>query len=200
MIISKKQILSIGLIATASLIFGSSCQQNGKTKETDSTTDSLPEKQVDSNITELKLDTAWKDLGDSLEVPEFAIKLEFSEKSKKLIKETQESVIISTYLLGVPADKNSSAYKNDGQLALASQDIELLQEDFAIVHGMKIAKADLDLLENRDFDVSVNVYSGRRSNPNNVLSGGYYDGKISSARGKVHNIKLELIEEAHPIN
>ena len=61
MIISKKQILSIGLITTASLIFGSSCQQNSKTKETDSTTDSLPEKQVDSNTTELKLDTAWKD-------------------------------------------------------------------------------------------------------------------------------------------
>lgn len=149
---------------------------------------------------ELKLDTAWKDLGDSLVVPELAVKLELSEKARKLLKETQESIIISTYLLGVPADHNSKAYKHDGQLSLAAQDIELLNENFAIIHGMKVAKADLKELEDPDFDVSINVYSGRRGNANNVLSGGFLDERISNARGKTFTIKLELIEEAHPIN
>ena len=43
--------------------------------------------------------------------------------------------------------------------------------------------------------LNVNVYSARRTNPDNILSCDFFDGKLSSAVRKTPTLHCTLIEE-----
>lgn len=132
---------------------------------------------------------------DSVLVPSFEIELQLTEAAENKIKNNDESVIFSFMFLGNPTDKNLID-PSDGvgdKYLMANKDFELVDERVLKVENVKIAKEVYDNLADKDYEINVNVFTGRRTFETNLISCGIIQDKISKLKGKRHVIKGGLI-------
>ena len=132
-------------------------------------------------------------VGDSAELPEFAIKIELSDKASKLLKSKKESIIVAAYLSGTP--KDTTKYMEDGGYAVGENRIELLDSNIARFRGVKISKAMFESLANKDVEVLINVFSGRHSTTLNLLDCDILQKPISQLQHQQFTLKGKLIGE-----
>jgi len=131
--------------------------------------------------------------GDSAELPSFSIQVDLSPKAEKLLKEKKESIIVAAYFSGIP--KDSTKYLEDGEYAFGTHECELTDSRTAIFRGVKISKESFESLADKDFQVLINIYSGRRSMKNNVLDCDILQKKISQVKDQTFIIRGKLIAE-----
>jgi hypothetical protein len=170
---------------------------------------SSPTQQSESNNTHQRFDnidsqeTAYRrsnksyliSKGDSIEIPEFEISLSLSTKAEDKLAKDHESVIVMAYFSGRPIDKTPKRYKEIGTMFLCAREIELTDKRVARFSGTKFHKELLPLLADKDIDLLINVWSGRRSNEDNLLSCDLLEDKMSNVIGKTFNLKGKLISE-----
>jgi len=134
-----------------------------------------------------------KIVNDSIIIPEFVIKLELSEKAESKLKKDKESVIVQAYFSGIPKDTLNEDYEKWGKIHIGGHNIELWNSKIASFKNIKISKQTFDELTDPNFEVLINVFSGRHSTTSNLLDCKIIQESIDSLKGKTHLIKGKLI-------
>jgi hypothetical protein len=132
---------------------------------------------------------------DSVPVPSFEVQLELSPAAEKLLKDKNETVIVMAYFRGEPRDTTNKEDREPYEYPLGYRAIELNNSRIASFKGFKLAKKDLDSLSDRDYQVLVNIYSGRRSTDLNLLDCGIIQAPISEIKGTRQLVTGKLIRE-----
>ncbi|MEZ0611856.1 hypothetical protein ACAW74_25310 [Fibrella sp. WM1] len=131
--------------------------------------------------------------GDSVVIPPVTIAVQLSPKAEAKLKAHKETVIVAAFFSGTPKDTTSQEFLESGEMGVKDQKIELTTGRVATFEHLKFARKDYDALANKDIRLLVNVYSGRRSSPDNLLDCGIVEGPMSDLRGKRLPITGKLI-------
>src|SRR6185437_9455340 len=174
------------------LLFLGACTNNNNNHSNETTNN---KKQGSS---ELKESTAnafgyFKPDGDSLIIPTFEIEVSLSPKAKAKLSKNKETIIVSASFSGVPKDTTSENFQNLGEIGIAGKDIEMRNDSIAKFENIKFSKSLYDSLSDKDIQLLINVFSGRRSSPDNLLDCGIIQEKMSKVKGKIFTIDCKLI-------
>lgn len=131
--------------------------------------------------------------GDSVVIPRVTIALQLSPKAEATLKARKETVIVAAFFSGTPKDTTSQEFLESGEVGVKDQKIELTTGRVATFERLKFARKAYDALADKDIRLLVNVYSGRRSSPDNLLNCGIVEGPMSDLRGKRLTITGKLI-------
>lgn len=134
--------------------------------------------------------------GDSLLIPAFSIRLQLSARANAVLTGKQETILVHAWFNGLPKDTTTREYRESGELFLGEKKIELDTAGTVTIDGVKFSVKQLDALVDDDVHVLVNVYSGRRAMPENILNCAIVDDKMSQLKGKTINLSCKLIAES----
>lgn len=130
---------------------------------------------------------------DSIILPEFEIELKLSENAEKKLKAEKESVIVAAYFSGIPKDTTKADYLKYGRISIGSFRVELFDKRVAKFENVKISKDAFELLSDKNFEVLINIASGRRVSSLNLLSTDIIEEGIDSITTKRHILNGKLI-------
>jgi len=177
------------LIAIAILV--SSCSNNDTQKAGN------PSKDSSASITKKEkspvINGAYTMEGDSVTILPFEIDLSLSPKAAAKINHDKETIIVSVYFNGTPKKNSNAVLQEDGSFFVASAEKEITYGQPVIFDAIKFSKEIYEQLEDKDVDMTVNVYSGRKSSQYNLLDCELLSDKISSIVNKKFTIKGKLI-------
>ena len=140
-----------------------------------------------------------KIVGDSVEIPSFEIALKLSDKAEEKLKADNESIVVMAYFTyyqedHIYPDKYKDFLDYRGELSLISYQIELTDQRLAIFKNVKFSKDLYDLFgENKDIDVLINVFSGRKSSIYNLLHCDILQDAMSEIKENRHTLNGKLI-------
>lgn len=164
--------------------------QKNESSASDTSNKSRPDTSSQSNAGYLKIN------GDSLVIPSFEIELSLSPKANEKLRTRKESIIVAAYFSGQPKDTTSKEYMESGAMSLAEAKEELMGEDrTAKFENVKFPRSLYDSLADKDIQVLINIYSGRRSGPDNLLDCDILQEKMSAVKEKKFTLKGKLISE-----
>jgi hypothetical protein len=177
------------------VVFG--CTRNTETQDKNVTTldngiDSLNPK---GETTSLHVTNEMVEIGDSLLLPTFEIQVTLSDSAQKKMTDDHESIIVKVYLSGQPKDSADVELTELGELFLGTPQIELNKPGIARFDKINISKKAYESLVDKDFEILINIYSGRRSSENNILDAELLQGPVSDVTGKRHVLNAKLIRE-----
>lgn len=136
------------------------------------------------------------EVGDSLQVPTFEITIELDEKAEKKITDQHETIIVQANLFGTPKDSVDPKLVTEmGELFLALPRVEISKPGIAKFENVKISKKGYEALADKDFIILINVFSGRKSSSDNLLTCDILQEPMSNVIGKPHVLKGKLIYE-----
>ena len=168
-----------------------SCTSREKEKNNDRTNKDI-QKTDSSSLSEtgyLKLN------GDSVIIPSFEIEVSLSKKANEKLKTDKETIIVAAYFSGLPKDTTSKEYLKTGEFNITSSERELTDGRIAKFEGIKFSRALYDSLADKNIELLINIYSGRRSTKDNLLDCDIFYDKMSNIKGKKITVKGKLIGE-----
>jgi len=151
------------------------------------------DKAVDDSSTALNKLSSYKFEGDSVLILPFEINISLSAKAKERIVNENETIIVHTFLTGIPKDEHKVKFEEDGSFYVCSAKREIIYGQTAIFDNLKFSKKIFDQLANKDVDLSVEFGSGRKSSPDNLLAGEGLSEKVSNVAGKKFTLNGKLI-------
>ncbi|GEM_PF-722740 len=180
-----------------------SCSENKSEKtaqiEVISDNSSNNKNQVSDEVTEQNESTSSIDslliVDVSILIPSFEIEVKLSKNAEEKMKTDKESVIVQAYFSGQPKDTTSEEYLKFGKIGIGDSRIELWDSRIAKFTNVKLSKKEFDKLSSPNFEVLINVFSGRHSSTNNLLSCDILQAKIDSIKGKKYLLNGKLIGE-----
>lgn len=133
---------------------------------------------------------------DSVKVPTFTLDVSLSSAASKKLTDDKETIIFDIVFTGDPKNRQDPNISEDGMYTIGQYRRELPVGTTRItVRDAKVSGARLAGLRNDNYFVSVNTYSGRRSNKNNLLSVDYLYKDIETLAGKNIALNAKLITE-----
>jgi hypothetical protein len=128
----------------------------------------------------------------------YTVAVTFSERAKKKLDETKESVIVANYFYGFPKPGTPRKYVSDmGEVGgLANDvDVEISPGETARIGRVKLKQDALARVDEKGAQVLINVFSGRKSSKNNLLACDIYEGSLKQISGTDKVIACKLIGE-----
>lgn len=139
--------------------------------------------------------------GNNMVIFPFEIEVSNSAKADKLLTGKKETLIVSAHFWGVPKDPKEKEKGEDGMVNFVNKDIELSGNDrLARFEGLTFNKSLLSKVEDKDIFLLINVYSGRKSSQDNLLTCGILDTKVSQVVNKRFVLGCKLIEEPEKVS
>ncbi len=135
----------------------------------------------------------YKPDGDSLIIPSFEIEVSLTAKANQKLKDNKETIIVAAFFTGQPKDTTSKQYLENGEMGIAYSERELSNSRIAKFDGVKFSKSLYDSLADKDIQLLINIYSGRKSTDVNLLDCDILQDKMSNIKNKRFNIKGKLI-------
>lgn len=132
--------------------------------------------------------------GDSVVVPPFEIEVLLSPNAKERIVSGNETIIVAAFLQGTPKDPSKAQLAEDGSFFVGSAEREISYGQIAGFDKLKFSKKIYDQLADKDVDLTVNIYTGRRSSPNNLITGDFLSDKVSHIINKRFTLNYKLID------
>lgn len=163
---------------------------NNETLIKDSTNKNISKKNDSLTLSDIGY---FKLYGDSLIIPSFEIEVSLSEKANAKLKANKETIIVRAYFTGIPKDTTSEDYIKTGEIGVASHDIELSNSRIAKFEGVKFSKSLYDSLADKDIQLLINIFSGRKSTADNLLNCDIIQDKMSNIKGRRFTLKGKLI-------
>ncbi len=117
---------------------------------------------------------------DSLVVPPFEIEILLSNKAQERIVSKDETIIVDVFLAGTPKDPSKVELEDDGTFFVGFSKKEIAFGQIATFDNLKFPRRIYEQLADKDLDLSINVYTGRKSSPDNLIDCEFLSGKISS--------------------
>jgi hypothetical protein len=125
----------------------------------------------------------------------FQVKVSLSEKAFSTLQHRKEGIVISASYSGNPRPSATQHADQIGRVALGSQNVEIPGKPATvIVNGSGIKRGRLSWVHGPVL-LNVNVYSARRSGPDNILACDFFDGRLRNAFRQPVQIHCSLIEE-----
>jgi hypothetical protein len=131
--------------------------------------------------------------GDSVVLPPFEIEVSLSPKAKDRIVDSNETIIIDVFLEGIPKDPKKAHLEEDGSFYVGSAKREIIYGQIARFDHLKFPKKLYDQLADKDADLTVNIYTGRKSSQNNLITGDFLSDKVSNVINRHFTLKQKLI-------
>ena len=155
-------------------------------------------KKENQKISEKKENVIAKSNTDSVTVPSFEIQLNLSEKAEKKLRSENESVIIDVAFIGEPEKrvvetKKYEDYDENGDLTIGTKRVELESERKIKFENCKVSKNLLELLKNKTYKVRINVFSGRKSSEDNLITCDYLQENIEKIKNRKTTLNGKLI-------
>jgi hypothetical protein len=126
----------------------------------------------------------------------FTVRLTYSQKAMDTLVSSKETVIVAAYVFGLPKPGVPKKYvEGDGTIPLGEAKKEIAPGAVATFGKIDLDSARVTYIDNRGPQLLINVYSGRKSSPNNLLDCGIYEDPLSGAQGKYLPIACKLIGE-----
>ena len=119
-------------------------------------------------------------------LPDFSVTVTLSDRARAKFQESKETIIVLAYF----ADKIGPEEK----LSLGKAEFELQQPGTVSIKNVILFKENVEALRNPDYEVLINVFSGRRSSDKNLLSckPSHLQGPISTFQKKSFSITCDL--------
>ena len=108
----------------------------------------------------------------------------------------KETVIVAGYLYGFPKQGTPRKYVDEmGQIDVGEVKDEVAPGTTAAFDHIKLEPAMSKWFDSQGPQLLINVYSGRKSSPNNLLDCGIYEGPLAAVQGQSIPISCKLIGE-----
>jgi len=130
---------------------------------------------------------------DSIEIPSFEIEVSLTDDAELKIRELNESIIVYAIFSGIPVDTASEEFIEWEELTIATKKIELTDSRVAYFSGIKLSKAEWNSIKEKNFEVLINVYTGRRTSPNNLITCDLLQDNIDNIKGRRFKLEGKLI-------
>lgn len=126
----------------------------------------------------------------------FTVTISYSQKAMDTLVAGKETVIVAGYLTASPIPGTPKQYVDRmGELGLGEVDREIAPGAVAAFDGVKPTPAMIKWVDSSGPQLLINVYSGRKSSPNNLLDCGIYQGSLAAVQGQSIPISCKLIGE-----
>jgi hypothetical protein len=132
---------------------------------------------------------------DSVTIPEFAIDLQLSEKTKEKLLIDKEFIIDRAIFSGIPKDTVNEEFEKWGKVFICDNNVELWNSNIANFKAIKMARQNFNELIDSNYEVLINVFSGRRSVLTNLLDSDIIQENINFLKGKSHELEVKLLTE-----
>jgi hypothetical protein len=129
-------------------------------------------------------------------VPGFTVTVTYSQKAMATLVEGKETVIVVGYLSGSPIPSTPKKYIDHiGEIDMGEVKKEVAPGATATFDHVKLNRPMMKWLDSQGPQLLINVYSGRKSSPNNLLDCGIYEGPLQAIQDKNIPISCKLIGE-----
>jgi hypothetical protein len=126
----------------------------------------------------------------------FTVKITYSQKATDTLVAAKETVIVAGYLTASPIAGTPKQYVDRmGELGLGEVDREIAPGAIATFSNVKPTQSMMKWVDSNGPQLLINVYSGRKSSPNNLLDCGIYEGSLAAVQGQSIPISCKLIGE-----
>lgn len=169
-----------------------SCTNNDKQKNIDLTKDTTvttANKSTDSQAA----NDYFKVGKDSVTILPFEIEVSLSPRAAERITKSKETIIVYAFFTGTPKDSAHAELAEDGSFYVVSAEKEILYGQMARFDSIKFPKKIYNQLADKDIELGVNVYTGRKSSPDNLIFCEALFDKISNVVNKRFTLKGKLI-------
>ena len=130
------------------------------------------------------------------EVLGFSVGVTLSDKAKKTLADRKETIVVAAYFSGNPKPGTPRKYLSDiGQVDLGQTNVEIAPGAIARFGPVKLKQDALNQVDKSGPQLLINVYSGRKSSPDNLLDCGIYEDALAPVQGKTIPITCKLIGE-----
>ncbi len=132
---------------------------------------------------------------EMVRVPPFRIAVQLSDQAVERLRGLNETVVVDASFSGAPPPGPESQGGKPGGLWLGEARAEMPSSgvvDFSLVD---LPRERVGALLDPNYEVHVNVSSGRRSGPDNLLDCGTVQGRILDLRNRLHEISCKLLRE-----
>lgn len=125
----------------------------------------------------------------------FSITLKLSDKLKTELAAKNETIIARAAFYGDPNAAGTTEVDEMGQIQLGDEELEFAPaDDTILITGTTVPPAKLALIEG-GAKVNVNVFSGRKSSEDNLISCDFIDGPVGELTAAPTEINCGLITE-----
>jgi hypothetical protein len=126
----------------------------------------------------------------------FTVKVAYSQKAMDTLVVGKETVIVAGYLTASPIAGTPKQFVDRmGELGLGQVQKEIAPGAIATFASVKPTPAMMKWVDSSGPLLLINVYSGRKSSPNNLLDCGIYEGSLQAVNGQSIPISCKLIGE-----
>jgi hypothetical protein len=126
----------------------------------------------------------------------FTVKVTYSQKAMDTLVAGKETVIVAGYLTASPITGTPKQYVDRmGEIGLGEVDREIAPGAIATFSNVKPTPTMMKWVDSQGPQLLINVYSGRKSSPNNLLDCGLYEGSVAAIQGQSIPISCKLIGE-----
>ena len=132
----------------------------------------------------------------TLAVPEFAIAIELSPQAEKRLNDLHETIKVLAMFDGdpLPGQGHDNAPMRD--VYLGSDEKLVDANNTSKFSSTKISQRHWNQLADKDYYVTINVFSARKTFKNNLLDCGVPEKHISTFAGKTTVVRCQLIGKA----
>jgi hypothetical protein len=129
-------------------------------------------------------------------VPGFTVTVTYSQKAMATLTAGKETVIAVGYLYGFPIQGTPKKdVDHMGQIDMGEVKKEVAPGATATFDHVKLNQPMIKWLDSQGPQLLINVYSGRKSSPNNLLDCGIYEGALKAVQGQSIPIACKMIGE-----
>jgi hypothetical protein len=126
---------------------------------------------------------------------DFMVDLSFSPKAAARLQALSEGVVISAGYYGEPTAAAERHADEVGRVNLGRVERTVEGPGRALIRPPAAMGQHLDWIKGRAVRVELNVYSARRSGPDNILDCSFYDDLLTAARRAPIPVRCKLIGE-----
>lgn len=130
---------------------------------------------------------------NKVKIPSFNVTVTLTEKARTRL-EGKETIIVLASVYGEPKQNATVKLNEMGLVDLTGGQITLPRSGQAKFKALSAPASKVAQLSNQDYKINVNVFSGRRSSQDNLLSCDFFDSRISKIQPGV-TLKCGLIGE-----
>jgi hypothetical protein len=128
-------------------------------------------------------------------VPEFSISVKLSQEAEKRLQSIHESVLVIAYFDGDPLPGQGEYNAPFRDVYLGNDEKLVDARNIATFDSTKISQSHWNRLSDKNYFVTINVVSARKSARNNLLSCGVPEDRIATFVGKATEVSCQLIGE-----
>jgi hypothetical protein len=133
--------------------------------------------------------------GPTVAVPGFAISIELSPQAEKRLDSLRETIKILAMFDGDPLPGQGCFNAPMRDVYLGSGEKLVDANNVADFSDLKVSQHHWNELADKDYYVTINVFSARKKYKNNLLDCGVPEGHISAFAGKTTEVRCWLIGE-----